>query len=65
MEIKTKFSQLLHYLAESIAGPFDVRDFLLFSGLFFVAYGLWLFAPWIGYSVGGFLLMIIAVSMKN
>jgi len=64
MEIKQKILSFFHIDSGSVREKIDIRDFLLFSGLFFVAYGLWLFAPWIGYSVGGFLLMLIALLMK-
>lgn len=65
MEIKQKIYKLFHFISTLITFSFDVRDFLLFSGLFFIGYGLWLYAPWIGFLVGGFLLMILALAMKG
>jgi len=65
MEIKQKFLTLFQYLSDSIVNPFDVRDVFLIAGWGMVTYGLYLLAPWIGYSVGGFLLMILALLMKN
>ena len=64
MEIKKKILRMFRFITDSIADPFDMRDFLLFSGLFILSYGLWLLSPWIGYSVGGLLLMLIALFMK-
>jgi hypothetical protein len=65
MKIKQKIYQLFNFISTLITFSFDVRDFILFSGLFFVSYGLWLYAPWIGFTVGGFLLMILALAMKQ
>jgi len=65
MEIKQKLLSLLHFVSTLITFSFDVRDLLLFIGLFFVGYGLWLYAPWIGFTVAGFLLMLLALAMKG
>lgn len=64
MNIKQVFLRLFHVLATS-NNNLDVRDIFLFSGLFFTAYGLWLLSPWIGFSVGGFLLMLIGLLMRK
>jgi len=65
MEIKQKLSKLFHLVSTLITFSFDVRDLFLFIGLFFVGYGLWLYAPWIGFTVAGFLLMLLALAMKG
>ena len=65
MNIKQKLLKLYHILVMSIVNALDVRDIFLFSGLFILSYGLWLYAPWIGFSVGGFLLMILGLLMKS
>lgn len=36
---------------------FDLRDLFVFGGLAMLGYGLWLFAPWVGWSVAGAILM--------
>jgi hypothetical protein len=65
MKIKQLLLKLLTVISATVTLKSDVRDFLLFSGLFFVGYGLYLYAPWLGYTVGGGLLMIIAIIMKD
>lgn len=65
MNIKQSFFKFINFISTLITFSFDVRDFLLFAGLFFVGYGLYLYAPWVGFSVGGFLLMILALAMKD
>lgn len=65
MKIKQLILRLFAAISTTVTFKSDVRDFLLFTGLFFVGYGLWLYAPWIGYTVGGGLLMIIAIIMKD
>lgn len=65
MGIKQNVLRFLHFLATMASDGLDVRDFFLFAGLFFTSYGLWLLAPWIGFTVGGFLLMILALLMRS
>jgi hypothetical protein len=65
MEIKAKITQLFNSISESMKFEIDVRDVFLFAGWGMLAYGLYLLAPWIGFSVGGFVLMVIAVVMKD
>jgi len=45
----------------ALAKALDVRDFLLFGGLAMLGYGLWLFRPWVGFAVGGVVLMVIGL----
>lgn len=65
MEIKAKFYKLFHIISESMKFEIDVRDVFLFTGWGMVAYGLWLLAPWIGFTIGGLLLMLMALLMKG
>jgi len=65
MKIKQLLLRLFAAISTTVTLKSDVRDFLLFSGLFFVGYGLWLYAPWIGFTVGGGLLMVIAMIMRD
>ena len=55
---KEKLLNLLKSWAGAVKAALDVRDFLFFGGLTLLGYGLWLYAPWIGLSVSGFILMV-------
>jgi len=35
----------------------DIQDFFVFGGLAMLGYGLWMFCPWLGWSVVGAILM--------
>ena len=39
----------------------DVRDILVFGGLAMLGYGLFLFKPWLGFAVPGFLMLILGL----
>jgi len=68
MKIKQFFLKLLTTISTTVTLKFDVRDLFLFAGLFFVGYGLYLNTlptGWLGYTVGGGLLMLIAMIMKD
>jgi len=65
LDIKQKVTLLLESLKIFAAAGFDIRDFFVFSGLFILSYGLYLYAPWLGYFIGGLLLMIIGYLMKD
>ena len=41
------------------------QDIIYFVGLAMLGYGLWLFLPWIGFSVAGALLMATAYLMRS
>jgi hypothetical protein len=40
---------------------FDLRDLLVFGGLMMAGYGLWLYRPWIAFSVCGVALVAIGL----
>lgn len=46
-------------------GAFDIRDFFIFGGLALMGYGLWLFRPWVGFSVSGLVLMALGYLMRG
>ncbi len=48
-----------------IKKSFDIRDVFILSGLGLLGYGLYLFEPWIAFSVCGFLLMLIGYAMRG
>lgn len=54
----TRLSSLLKSWAGAVKAALDVRDFLFFGGLSLLGYGLWLYAPWLGFAVYGFFLMV-------
>jgi hypothetical protein len=68
IKLKLFFNNMGSYylwLRNCIAAGFDIRDFFVFSGLFILSYGLFLYAPWVGYAVGGAILMLIGYLMKD
>jgi len=54
--------------ATSLIGGFltrNIRDFFYFPGLVMLGYGLYLYRPWIAFSVCGVLLMITGYLMRD
>jgi len=49
----------------AIKNGFDVRDFFVLGGLALLGYGLFLFRPWVSFSVCGCILMLIGYFMKD
>jgi len=41
------------------------RDILLFSGIFLLGYGLYLFKPWVSFTICGLFIMIGGFFMKE
>jgi len=39
----------------------DIRDIFVFGGLAIMSYGLYLFKPWIAYTIGGMILMALGL----
>ncbi|MEN6465651.1 MAG: hypothetical protein ABFD62_10775 [Syntrophaceae bacterium] len=39
----------------------DVRDLLIFGGMFSIGYGLWSLYPWLGFTVFGFVSMALGL----
>jgi len=52
-------------LLEKLKKNFNLRDVLAFGGLAIMTYGLYLFRPWIAFSVCGALLMIAGYLLKD
>lgn len=52
-------------LIKSIQKGLDIKDFLVFGGLAILGYGLWLKAPWLGFSVVGASLMLIGYFVEG
>ena len=40
---------------------FDVRDILVYGGLLSIGYGLYQFLPWLGWTVGGLISMLLGL----
>jgi len=57
--LKSVFSRIGAWLAAS------VRDFLYFPGMAMLGYGLYLYRPWVAFSVCGALLMITGYLMGD
>lgn len=55
---KEKLLNLLKSWAGAVKAALDVRDFLFFGGLSLLGYGLWLYAPWLGFAVPGAVLTV-------
>jgi hypothetical protein len=56
-KIKDSARSLLSWLKSAL----DIRDFLLFGGLVLLGYGLWLYAPWLGFAVPGAILTAFGI----
>jgi hypothetical protein len=60
------FSRIRHFIGKFAAlvsaakSAFDIRDVFFWVGLTMFGYGLYLFSPWISFSVVGILLMVIS-----
>lgn len=60
----TIFKNIRAFIASLLSAAvkaFDVRDVLVFGGLGLLGYGLWLFRPWVGFSVAGLVLMLLGL----
>lgn len=44
---------------------FDIRPFFFFGGLILMGYGLFLYLPWVSFSVCGLILMVIGWVMGD
>lgn len=58
--IVTKVGRLLTFLsfaASTMWDAFDIRIVLFFGGLIMLGYGLFLYLPWVSFSVCGIILM--------
>lgn len=62
------FSKIKHNLlkgASAVFQAFGVREIFMLSGLGLLGYGLWLFMPWIGFSVPGGLMLAMGYLMED
>ena len=46
-------------------GAFDIRPVFFFGGLLMLGYGLFLYLPWVAYSVCGVILMAVGYLMRS
>ena len=61
VKITERLRSLIASRIEAIKKAFDIRDVFIFGGLAMLGYGLWLFAPWIGYAVTGIAMMALGL----
>ncbi len=52
-------------LVGAVVSALDVRDFLFFGGLAMMGYGLYLFHPWVAFTVCGALLMLVGYAIRG
>ena len=45
----------------AVIAALDIRDFLVYGGLFSIFYGLYQFRPWVGWSVFGLVSMLLGL----
>jgi len=57
LSIRTWISKNLRSISSTVKLAFDIRDLFVFGGLAMMGYGLWLFLPWLAFTVFGTLLM--------
>jgi len=46
---------------EKIKSSFDIRDLLVYGGLFFIGYGLHQLYPWLGFTAFGIVSMLLGL----
>jgi hypothetical protein len=57
LSVKTAFKAFIDWL--------DIRDFLMLGGFLLLGYGLYLFSPWVSFSIAGVLLMATGFFWKG
>jgi len=57
VSIVGKLVAILTFAASTMWDIFDIRIVLFFGGLFMLGYGLFLYQPWLSFSVCGVILM--------
>lgn len=61
MKLFAKFYGFLSVRIEALKKVFDVRDVLVYSGLFFIGYGLYQLYPWLGFTAFGVVSMLLGL----
>lgn len=61
MKFITKFYGFLSTRIEAIRKAIDVRDILVYGGLFFIGYGLYQLYPWLGLTAFGIVSMLLGL----
>jgi hypothetical protein len=68
MKILDIFKNTIKYIKariNAVKNAFDSRVIFFIVGLGSFSYGLWLFRPWLGFAIPGFILMSIGYLMKD
>jgi hypothetical protein len=60
-----KVVESIRSLAGKVRSGFDVRDSIVLCGLAMTGYGLYLFRPWVSFTVCGVLLMAGGILMER
>lgn len=60
-----KVAESVRSLAAKVRSGFDVRDPIVLCGLAMTGYGLYLFRPWVSFTVCGALLMAGGILMER
>ena len=53
MSIRTWIGKNLRSISATVKLAFDIRDLFVFGGLAMMGYGLYLFKPWVAFTVTG------------
>jgi len=61
MKFITKFYGFFSTRIEAIKKAVDVRDVLVYGGLFFIGYGLYQLYPWLGFTAFGIVSMLLGL----
>lgn len=61
MKFITKFYGFLSARIEVLKKAFDVRDVLVYGGIFFIGYGLYQLYPWLGFTAFGVVSMLLGL----
>ena len=58
-------SRFLSNPINKIKTAFGIKEVFILGGLAVMSYGLWLHSPWVSFVVGGTLLMLLGLAMRN
>jgi hypothetical protein len=61
VKIVKKTANLIKSLLLGACKVLDIRDILVYGGLYSFGYGLWLLRPWLGFAVPGLLLFLLGL----
>ena len=67
MNIFSKVNLLAWHAGQQVKASLtiDIRDVFVFGGLAIMSYGLYLFKPWVAYTVSGMILMALGLFLAR